>query len=186
MALAIAIKNIILVVLIILILHFWLKSIVLSKKETYCPPTPNTKLGDNKVVASPSKDATVQNELLKYVNEGDDDDLDRFFKNNPVTTDVDQAASSKDDVCKMKRDDTQLPLAQTCDTKVQKLEDVAPEAPRIKGECDLKQDKKNMMILAEYENEKDINGGSLFGDLNAFDTFDVNYESYASSCSPVV
>jgi hypothetical protein len=163
MDLAIAIKNTILIVLIVLIFHFWLKSTVLEKKmESYVP------------LLVPVKDEKKQ-DLLKYVSEGDDE-LDRYFKNNVVTADVEEASKSTD-VCTMKRDDQQLPLAQTCDIQIQKIDPVEDESLRIKAECGLKQDKKNIMILAEYENEKDINGGMGVNDLNAFDTFDVNYES---------
>jgi hypothetical protein len=49
----------------------------------------------------------------------------------------------------------------------------------VTANCDLKQDKKNMMIINEYEDDK-----IKEGDVPAFDDYDINYEYYlqAETC----
>lgn len=199
--LSIGIKNSILVILIVLIAHFILKNMILErsgngsqkpntaqeKKEPFMANAP-VRCQDVEVTqkcdVKPRDDDTMmkkmqEEELMRFVAMGDDSDsksLDNFFRDNIVTSGLEESKCDKD-VCKFKADNQQLPLSTTCNAEVQKLQDM--DTKRIKGDCNLKQDKKNVMILTEYENENDMNGGKLFGVLDAFDTFDMNYSSYS-------
>ena len=189
--LSIGIKNSILVILIVLIIHFILKNIILERspkipKEPFLVSAP-LKSHDievsEKCDVKPREDDTMikklqEEELMRFVAMGDDSDsksLDNFFRDNIVTSGVQEPSCDKD-VCRFKADNQQLPLSTTCNSDVQKLQD--SDAKRIKGECNLTQDKKNVMILTEYENENDMNGGKLFGVLDAFDSYDMNYQAY--------
>ena len=189
--LSIGIKNSILVILIVLIIHFILKNIILERspkipKEPFLVSAP-LKSHDievsEKCDVKPREDDTMikklqEEELMRFVAMGDDSDsksLDNFFRDNIVTSGVQEPSCDKD-VCRFKADNQQLPLSTTCNSDVQKLQD--SDAKRIKGECNLTQDKKNVMILTEYENENDMNGGKLFGVLDPFDSYDMNYQAY--------
>lgn len=202
--LSIAIKNSILVILIILILHFLLKSIIVERGGKVNPRQDKQELFDQSPKAvvmgqDPFEDSLTkadvcsnvrredvqfkkqqQDELMRYVKMGDDDDksLDMFFKDNQVSKDVKDIESKLEsgvDICQLKTEDKQLPLSATCNANVQQM---PTHDNRIKAECNLSQDKKNIMILTEYEDEKDMNGGALFGGLSAYDAFDLNYQTY--------
>jgi hypothetical protein len=197
--LSIAVANCILVVLIILILHFFIirqllpatkttktqlgqsvdKKCVMTT-ETFVNPSPATDALCAKMNANVKSDSDMasfkkqQDEMLKYVMGGDDDkSLDQFFRDNSVSADVQEGVVS----CKLKSDDHQLPLTSTCNINVDKM--VAPEFTVVAADCDLVQDKEHM-LLAQYAEEKEMNGGSVEGlpGLLAFDNSDVNYEPY--------
>ena len=115
----------------------------------------------------------------------DDDDLDRYFKDNIVSDNVADLANkfercdARSDVCKFKADNHQLPLSTTCSTKISDLKTTPSLEKRVIADCNLPQDKKNIMILNEYENENSMNGGLLYGNLGAYDEFELNYEDYS-------
>ncbi len=201
--LSIGLKNSILVILIILIIHFIIKNMILDKKSTVAivPPTAeNTKAGyhppyspekfteKEESCTKPRNDDALlkkyqEDELMRFVAMGDSSEsksLDLFFKD--ISSDVkDKESCIETNVCKFKADNQQLPLSTTCDSDIQKLPLV--DGKKIRANCDLNQDKKNIMILTEYEDEKDMNGGKLFGVLDAYDNYDVNYQPYVSDCS---
>lgn len=138
-----------------------------------------------------------QEDMLEYVTKGDisgnknskkgsiDDELDRYFKDNMVSENVADLADkfekcdSQSDICKFKADNHQLPLSTTCSTKITDLKTDKSLEKRVIADCNLPQDKKNIMILKEYENENSMNGGALYGNLGAYDEFDLNFEKYS-------
>ena len=145
--------------------------------------------------------------MLEYVTKGDintnkniskngsiDNELDRYFKDNIVSENVADLSDkfdrcdSQNDICKFKADNHQLaqlesegrlPLSTTCSTKISDLKTDKSLEKKVIADCNLPQDKKNIMILNEYENENSMNGGSLYGNLGAYDEFDLNYENYS-------
>lgn len=190
MHLALAIKNTILVILIILIVHFMVKNVLLEKPQskpvqTVSAPEPAptvvvSKKADADIPPSkPSSDAVptskqqggldkAKEELLKFVSD-DDEDLDKFFTKCTTTT----PASSDNAMCKSH---PPFPLSTTCDPAIQKL----PEATLCaKKTTDTQESKKKVMILQEYDNENSMNGGDLYGGLKAYDMFDDNYQQYS-------
>lgn len=124
-----------------------------------------------------------EDELMRFVAMGDSSEsksLDTYFKD--ISSDVkDKESCIESNVCKFKADNQQLPLSTTCDADVQKIP--LGDGKKIRANCDLNQDKKNIMILTEYEAENDMNGGKLFGVLDAFDNYDLNYQPYTSECA---
>lgn len=137
--------------------------------------------------AGSDTDGNDSNNLDKYFKDNDienENNSDSNKKSNSNSNNISKSKSkskdnikcnTNDNMCKMKVDDNQLPLSTTCNTNIQKLSDNGNM--KIHANCELNQDKKNMMILNEYEDEKPMNGGLLYGDLNAFDSFDNNYQS---------
>jgi hypothetical protein len=181
--LSIAIKNIILVTLIILILHFLLKNFALSrtsvaatsshlsetKKEGECQ-APNGFLIErfepptlqNPTQAPPpvSAETTVHSDELV------DASFEAYFREPSPSLPTSSCAKVPD---------------ATEDLRPNALcgPDMIPSSPEddkktVKGDCDLKQDKKVFMLTTEYENENNMSGG----DLGAFDAFDIYYETY--------
>lgn len=218
--LSIGLKNSILVILIILIIHFIIKNMILEKRGTtapiidaektkagYHPPYSPEKFTNNKSVdgmgggsvnisenpqdmcinKTRNDDALLkkyqEDELMRFVAMGDSNEsasLDNYFKD--ISSEVkDKESCLESNVCKFKADNQQLPLSSTCDADIQKLPLV--DGKKIRANCDLNQDKKNIMILTEYEAENDMNGGKLFGVLDAFDNYDLNYQPYSSECA---
>jgi hypothetical protein len=220
---SIGIKNSILVILIILIIHVFLKNIVveqgrhntkqenenftLTSQSTLQPfdtkknntvlksTTKVDRYGDVQSKEDICRDTRlkdsqlkklVQDEMLEYVTKGDTDDidnesLDKYFKDNIVSEKVkvleNKYINNDPDVCKFKADNHQLPLSTTCNTNIQKIN--SENDKTIIADCNLPQDKKNIMILNEYANENTMNGGLLYGELEAYDRFDTNYEEYS-------
>lgn len=206
--LSVGIKNSILVILIILIIHFIIKNMILERpsnkgvdtelknaKAGYHPPYSPEKFTN---IAEVNQDACKnkprdddaelkkfqEDELMRFVAMGDSSEsktLDSFFKDNIVSSDVkDKQSCTEMNVCKFKADNQQLPLSTTCDTNIQNLP-LTNNNMKIHANCDLNQD-KNIMILTEYENEKDMNGGKIYGVLDAFDNYDLNYQQYDAAC----
>jgi hypothetical protein len=209
---AIAIKNTLLLVLIILIGHFMLKNLLFDKKILHNtvqdinkdePKTTAKKhldvignistdtdiikiveqapIGNDttSIISSPSGIPSSEHlqsmhggldkakeELLKFIDD-DDDVMEKYFDNKTTTNSI-----IPTDNCKPKQNDNMFPLSTTCDPNIQNM---SKGDKVIKSNCDLLQDKKQLLILNEYENENSMNGGSLFGGLNAFDAFDTTY-----------
>lgn len=176
--LAIAIKNTILVILIMLIIHFFIKNILIDPpKEKFTPANFVMKPEGNDIcIGKRLDDIEKKNledlEMKKYIGFADDKSLDNFFKDNALSEEVKEL-----EACKLKSDNNQLPLSTTCNANITSVgHDDA--SLKIKKECDLTQDKKNVMLIKEYEDEKPINGGTLFDGLSAYDTLDQNYVPY--------
>lgn len=168
---SVGLKNAILVCLLILILHFTIKNIMFdkgSKKESFKTseePPPQCRFYDN----NDKKDLeTEKKQMLEYVM-GDPEDLDKYFKGNPVTE------VAKNQQCAPKTDDNTLPLSTTCDPSLTQVN--LGESMKVKANCDLPQDKKNVMLLKEYENEKPLNGGELYGGITAYDSLDLYFST---------
>lgn len=184
------IKNIILITLIILIGHFMLQNILLGNPtKVSSKPVPETKPLEVKDIAIPtttkqasidptinqtignpsSKSVEVVNggldkakeELLKFVDD-EDEGFNTYFQ---PTLKLEAVPS---DNCKLKTQDTSLPLSTSCDPLIL---DLKKEPTKEHND-----DKKGLMILKQYENENSMNGGLLYGGLNAYDTYTDNFE----------
>jgi hypothetical protein len=199
MSVAIVIKNTILVILIILIGHFMVKNFLLDKKIPNSYKTePNKDLGGPLVplkngivpapivpenetpIAKPSSEPVskiqggldkAKEELLKFIDD-EEESVERFFG-----TDTDLGTQPTDN-CKPIVQESMFPLSTTCDPKIQSIPNL--EKP-VKANCNLDQNKKNVMLLNEYENESTMNGGQLFGGLSAFDSFDNNFQMFCDN-----
>lgn len=206
--LSIGIKNAILFTLVVLIFHFIIKNMLLDKEtgQSYSQKVKNVVVTQETDVAKrvktvlepytteitsqnfkessstpkclPSTDADLNKEkenLLKFVF-GDQltdttpsKDLDKYFEDKPTESSL-QCTYDK---CKPK-DDNHTPLKSSCDMDFNPL----PSTDMAKTEkvCN---NKKDLMIVNQYENEKPENGGVLFGGLSAFDSYDLQFQQYS-------
>ena len=60
-----------------------------------------------------------------------------------------------------------------CNPIKERKTQVQQEQKTVIANCEIKQDKKNMMIINEYEEDKNQDDG-----ISAYDDFDINYEYY--------
>lgn len=185
------IKNSILILLIILIFHFLLKNMLLPyKHESFhqpqqhkCPPEPqklnvpsaaetDDKTSVPATVLEPEKQtkSDIYNSWFGEDMSDPDSNLDKFFEGE---LDI-KAEASKAAKCPIPVKSPELPLSSTCDVNFEKLP-VDVVSKRVKANCNLPQDKKRQMVLAEYEDESTMNGGKLFMDLDAYDREDVHF-----------
>jgi len=159
--LANGIKNAILFLLIILILHFLIKNTIGQPIEKFLNTITTSITGNaNKDLSNSANYADVNGpESMVTVNN---------CKINLPT----------------KSDDHHLPLSTTCDANITELR---PEdnTKKVKEDCHIYQDHKNFTMIKTYENENPNNGGKLYDDLTvgAFDSFEEYYHKYASSCT---
>jgi len=185
---AVVVKNIILFVLLVLIGHFLVKNFLVDKELTKPQrnevhaviKTTDTNDIDKKVaiaiepkIAKPEKEPQgldkAKAELLKFVDEEDSvSNLKKFFtETNSVPTDE----------CKSKIQTSQFPLSTTCDPNIQAIDisaEMKKEIPKKPKHCTNLS--KNILVLNEYDNENVMNGGELFNGLNAFDSFDNQFQ----------
>jgi hypothetical protein len=197
MSVSTIIKNIILLILIILIGHFMIQNILTDKnpiKSKSSIATANvdaittgknnddvsTKItqavvSTEKTVGLPSSTHVekvgggldkAKLELLKFVDD-EEDTIDTFFAATPTL----KMQVVPNDNCKLKTQDGMLPLSTTCDPLINDLNKSETTNASVAY------DKKGLMILKEYDNESSMNGGSLFGGLNAFDAFTDNFQT---------
>lgn len=168
----IGIKNAILFLLIILILHFLIKNMLL----------------DRGVISQPGK-AGVSGEHKYFENFTDQKmKMMQYIMEEPST--IDKAFNEKiiqpcettkvNDCPPMKSDDNKIERSMSCDNILKTSDDA--DAMKLKADCKLAQDKKDFMVIKEYENEKGLNGGELFDGLNAFDNYDMYFQTYSSQC----
>ena len=115
----------------------------------------------------------AKQELLKFVDD-EEEHIDNFFNQQTTTLQMEAVPS---DNCKLKTQDSMLPLATTCDPLVSDFK--AHTDDKASSNTSMAYDKKGLMILKEYDNESTMNGGSLYGGLSAFDTFNDNFEPVA-------
>ena len=189
MNLSIGIKNAILFLLCILILHFLIKNVLLDKKpdsglagpvkgeqdkgyfETFLPEFVNKNSNDKAV----QQDAENQR-MMEYVNSNKPTEIDFAFDQKLITP------CEPKKCLEPRKDDMQLPLSTTCDADIGILKD---DSMKIKADCHLPQQHQNFTLIKEYENEKVINGGALYEGLgiNAFDTFNDYYSGYIGCAS---
>lgn len=112
----------------------------------------------------------AKEELMKFIDD-DDEEVEQFFNKDS------SLLSAVNDNCKEKEQPNMFPLSTTCDPVIQDLSSLN-KSVKASSSC-LNQDKKNVMLLNEYENESTMNGGQLFGGLSAYDVFDNNFQLYA-------
>jgi hypothetical protein len=200
--LSLGLKNAILVMLIILILHVLIKNAIIDHKpvkekfqgslvgapvgggstkdylEANKIPTPVPACP--KPVEKKGNDKDDENELLKYVY-GDDKetgDLSQYFKGMDITKDVKKEIAAKISCSAIKNDS--LPLSTTCDPQLQSL--TSDDVLLLKQKKPESQNISNMM-LGEYEDENAMNGGALYGNLSAYDDMAFSFEDYKCESS---
>lgn len=149
---SVCIKNVVLFLLLTLIVHFFLNILIEKRK----------------------KECFHNDEMLNYVmmkdtskpipKETPNDSLKDFPREVPKET-------SKDVQKETPKENT------TCNVNINETNDMEFYSKQVKADCDLNQN-KNILILKEYEDETDMNGGLLYDGLNAFDTFDIQYQPY--------
>jgi hypothetical protein len=181
------IKNFILILIIILIFHFLIKKALLSRREGFVckthttqdggsgpspPPAPKPK--EEQTLNAPKSTNDIYDMWFGEAGGGQaDKSLDSFFKGElDMSKEAEEAAK-----CKVRPGgDLDKPISTTCDPKFDMSKGEADAKP-LKANCDLMQDKKGMMILNEYENENNMNGGKLHLNLDAYDRDDYMYAS---------
>ena len=160
----IGLKNAILFLLIILILHFLIKNILVDRK----PETPAQQSYFEKFTEQRKK-------IMNFINSDEETELNKAFDQKLI-----KECTSESTCLPRKSDEHILPLSTTCDAGIQELK---PDDPmKLKADCQLPQDYKSFMVIKEYENEKGMNGGKLFDGLDAYDGFEDYFESYKTSC----
>lgn len=183
--LGLAVKNVILFTLMILIFHFLIKNAIVDRKPvpaaTATVPTAHAAgksyegfVGQIKSERADGPDLynDEKKRMMSYVLQEEETDLDTVFSQKIITE------CTKEE-CPKKTDDAKLPLSTTCDANIQELK---PEDPmKVKADCKLPQDHKSFMLIKEYENERDINGGKLYDGLQAYDSYE-DYFSQALLC----
>lgn len=195
------IKNIILIVLIILIVHFYIKNCLLERSsftpDKTHPPIPINASGKpyaDSHDSNPSypfnhsppqfqkneKNDSKRAELLEYVFSDSDESLQKYFVDDAVSRPVKDLESSMktnqfSSACKP-LDNQQLPLSTTCGNN-----DFLPASTSMKPvieDCNLNQEIKNGTLIKKYQDESSLNSGSLFdGTLKAYDG---NIHDYAA------
>ena len=180
--LAIGIKNAILFLLIILILHFLVKNILLDQNtkkpasaQSMKATPPTMSYFEGFVPASSMTDE--KKKMMEFVNSEKDEQqaLDKMFSQKIITE-----CKAEEQCTEPKKDIGQLPLSTTCDADVTKLKG---DGMKVKADCHLPQDHKNFTFITEYENERPLNSGKVFDGLSAFDTYDDYFQTYSSSCA---
>ncbi len=169
MSVAVALKNVVLMLLIILILHFLLKNVLLERRKSepcvpyiaieqkVCPPpveqaemvlveeaeiAPKPKeRRRNKKVCGEKKEVDMELELQQFVFEEVSDELERFFAAAPADP-----------------------------PEVSKIDKPTKEPGASRGST------ANVSFINEYKNESVLNSGDPFGTgLMAFDAFDSKF-----------
>jgi len=99
----------------------------------------------------------------------DDASLDKYFEGEmDIKKEIEQTTK-----CPIPVTDPKLPLSSTCDVNFEKVPQNVMHKD-IKADCNIKQD-KSVMIISEYENENNMNGGKLYMNLSAFDYDENNF-----------
>ncbi len=180
---AIGIKNSLLVLVIILIIHFYIKTKMLDNNIKNEKKIVNDKVIEkfnleeckekNKEIKVDSDD---KEELFKYVF-GDSkinlthEDIDKYFSGEDVSKDVKSLKKNCPEPEKrITKDYLEL---ENCGPQLEKPT-FNYDKEKKKNECNIVQD-KNVLILSEYEKENSMNGGELYGGLDAYDTSGLNY-----------
>ena len=189
LGIGIGIKNAILIILIILIIHFAIMNIMSNR----VPPQKTQEKALEKVqdkalerfeestikclpVQNPSVNLESEKEnLLKFVFGDnipkDGSGLDKFFKD--YSNEIEKCDKPYEQ-CSKKSDDHTVPLATTCNPHIQELSSEIDNLKKLPV-CNTK---KDLMILNQYDNENQMNGGLIYADINAFDNYDLSFQSY--------
>ena len=182
---AIGIKNAILFILIVLIVHVVIMNILYARpsksvvsKESFAPSASSIQSSLQSLQSLPSN---LNSQSLPYPNEAtppiclppsesnmtnEKEKLLEFVfgQKNPY--------EEQNAVCKAKSDDHSTPLPSTCDPNIQEI--LKSDDLEKKTYCNTKRD---INIISEYKNESSMSGGTLYdgpGGINAFDDFDVS------------
>ena len=190
--LAIGIKNAILIILIILIIHFAMKNLMSNRNSQTKPQQDKLqdklqdkqpdKLKENfeepSTKCAPNTNTNLESEkenLLKFVFGDnipkDGSGLDKFFKD--YSNEIEKCDKPYEQ-CTKKSDDHSIPLATTCNPNIQEL----PSDLNDMKKGPVCNTKKDLMILNQYDNENQMNGGIIYADINAYDNYDLNFQAY--------
>lgn len=162
--LSIAIKNTILIVLIILIIHFIIKNqLAVSSPKTHQQPPLAPKKDEKKesfgeVVFSDNVSEVVDKitNPISQTPKNDEEELLKYVLANETVNTQPGCPEIK----------TDIPSVDSLTTK------------RPKDVADSSQNLGDMMLIGSYEDESSLNGGSIFGGLQGFDENSVSYVSY--------
>lgn len=193
MSLSLAIKNTILILLILLIAHFLIKNFLLNCNHNRKIPDKKPEIINNsnninenahpypfhhtlsetanvaQDVGKCDIDNQNKNELLQYVFDDNKDTLNKYFDDNIVSgevKDLECSIKKQQDVCKTK-DDQHIPLSTTCDGSID-VTNFKSGDKKIKEDNLLEQEKWGT-LLNKYENENEMNSDTLYdGDIRAF------------------
>lgn len=163
---AIGIKNAILFLLIILIMHFLIKNMLLDRVTAGGKVTGEKKYFEN------FTDQKMK--MMQYIME-EPSSIDQAFSEKII-----KPCDKENDCLPEKKDNNTIERSMSCDNILQTSDDA--DAMKLKADCKLNQDKKDFMVIKEYEQEKGLNGGELFDGLNAFDNYDMYFQTYSSQC----
>lgn len=127
-------------------------------------------------VQNPSANLESEKEnLLKFVFGDnipkDGSGLDKFFKD--YSNEIEKCDKPYEQ-CAKKSDDHTVPLATTCNPNIQELSSELDNLKKLPV-CNTK---KDLMILNQYDNENQMNGGVIYADINAYDNYDLSFQSY--------
>lgn len=165
----IGIKNAILFLLIILILHFLIKNMLMDRGLAGT----GGKVSGEKKYFENFTDSDMKMKMMQYIEE-EPSTIDKAFSEKII-----QPCDKQNDCLPSKTDDNKIERSMSCNNILQTKED---DSMKVKADCHLNQDKKDFMIIKEYENEKGLNGGELGDGLNAFDSYDSYFQTYSSQC----
>lgn len=134
------------------------------------PPEFNEDSTKSKCLPNNDSASSEKDDLMKFVfGDGpakrDSADLDVYFKNEP-------SCDKPYKECALK-DDNHTPLPSSCS-----IDFNLPANTDMKKK-DICNNKKQLMVVNEYENEKPENGGTLFGGISAFDGYDLSFQQYS-------
>lgn len=196
MSMGIAIKNAILMVLIILIIHFLIKNFLIEKFNFNTPtinthnmctlnktpelqinePYPFNNLKSNDICENKRNDSS-RDELLQFVFGEENGELDNYFKEKSISNPVHNLTdNSLQESCK-KQNFNHMPVSTTCDRNMDNL--TWGQEKVVDKDCDLDQELSGVMLLKTYKEENQMNGDNLFdSNLQAFDDFSNNYSKY--------
>lgn len=163
----IGIKNAVLFLILILIVHVWLKN-----NLGQAVPLAATHANAARETFAAACDERTK--MMAYVAGPNERDLDKAFSQKILRECDDGGCVAP------KKDDSKMPLPTTCDANIQDL--TVDEGMKVKADCKLAQEHKGFMVIKEYENEKDMNGGKVLEGLDAFDNFDHYFEAYSAQC----
>lgn len=169
--LGIGIKNAILFLLIILILHFLIKNVLLDRKQT---PVATAKKPIESFQQTPDVKDDEHKKMLEFINE-EPSLLDKAFDEKIIKD------CEKQETClPLKSDDNKIETSAMCDVSFDAK--AKEDGMKVKADCKLPQVKKSFMVIKEYENERGVNGGKLFDNIDAFDSYDTYFQTYSSQC----
>ena len=146
--LGIAVKNAILFLLIILIIHFLLRNILIEKKGDTLQEVKEIPHTKETVLLKTKNIEDQKNELLKFVM----DDIETF-QEQPIID-----STYKNEISTLT--DTKKGITPTTDNVPQK------KGKRNPGQND------NFLVIHEYEDESSLNGGKVLDGLDGFGGFD--------------